>query len=131
VSCGLGENGETFHYVSFDAVRTAAIDTLKQRLMDVLEEVCGRGWWRKRSSWRSRRGMGQEEELKPSKTRHASVPGAGAPCLVDQKQVPGAGAPRLVDDAGVPCLAVTLPLLYFCQVCDKGIDMTRMATVGR
>ena len=43
VSCGLCENGETFHYVSFDSVRTAAIDTIQQRLVAVLGDLCEKG----------------------------------------------------------------------------------------
>ena len=43
VSCGLCENGHTFHYVSFDAVRSSAIAGIKASLIAVLQELCAKG----------------------------------------------------------------------------------------
>jgi len=42
VSCGLCENGHTFHYVSFDAVRSSAIAGIKASLIAVLQELCAK-----------------------------------------------------------------------------------------
>jgi hypothetical protein len=43
VSCGICENGETMHYVAFDAVRAEAVDGIKERLVETLEEVYAQG----------------------------------------------------------------------------------------
>jgi len=44
VSCGLCENGDVFHYVSFDAVRTSAIESIQPQLLQVLRELAEEGF---------------------------------------------------------------------------------------